>query len=200
VGRGKIFLRRHLMVRGEFVKPILEGVKKATIRLGIVVPKYDEIIIHGGGRPIAKARITEVIHKKVSELTDSDAALDGFSSREELIEALKNVYGRVSPDDVVTIIKFEVIQRLDEVKSDDIYCGLNPSDMARIYLRYLRESAGEEEGRILELLSRGLSIREVAKKLYGSPEKRFRVRRAVRKALRELISRGILSECRRGRN
>lgn len=200
MGRGKIFLRRHLMVRGEFVKPILEGVKKATIRLGIVVPKYDEIIIHGGGRPIAKARITEIIHKKVSELTDSDAALDGFSSREELIEALKKVYGRVSPDDVVTIIKFEVIQRLDEVKSDDIYCGLNPSDIARIYLRYLRESAGEEEGKILELLSRGLSIREVAKKLYGSPEKRFRVRRAVRKALRELISRGILSECRRGRN
>jgi hypothetical protein len=188
------------MVRGEFVKPILEGVKKATIRLGIVVPKYDEIIIHGGGRPIAKARITEIIHKKVSELTDSDAALDGFSSREELIEALKKVYGRVSPDDVVTIIKFEVIQRLDEVKSDDIYCGLNPPDIARIYLRYLRESAGEEEGKILELLSRGLSIREVAKKLYGSPEKRFRVRRAVRKALRELISRGILSECRRGRN
>jgi len=200
VGRGKIFLRRHLMVRGEFVKPILEGVKKATIRLGIVVPKYDEIIIHGGGRPIAKARITEVIHKKVSELTDSDAALDGFSGREELIEALKKVYGRVSPDDVVTIIKFEVIQRLDEVKSDDIYCGLNPSDIARVYLRYLRESVGEEEGKILELLSRGLSIREVAKKLYGSPEKRFRVRRAVRKALRELISRGILSECRRGRN
>ena len=200
MGRGKIFLRRHLMVRGEFVKPILEGVKKATIRLGIVVPKYDEIIIHGGGRPIAKARITEVIHKKVSELTDSDAALDGFSGREELIEALKKVYGRVSPDDVVTIIKFEVIQRLDEVKSDDIYCGLNPSDIARVYLRYLRESVGEEEGKILELLSRGLSIREVAKKLYGSPEKRFRVRRAVRKALRELISRGILSECRRGRN
>ena len=200
MGRGKIFLRRHLMVRGEFVKPILEGVKKATIRLGIVVPKYDEIIIHGGGRPIAKARITEVIHKKVSELTDSDAALDGFSGREKLIEALKKVYGRVSPDDVVTIIKFEVIQRLDEVKSDDTYCGLNPSDIARIYLRYLRESAGEEERKILELLSRGLSIREVAKKLYGSPEKRFRGRIAVRKALRELISRGILSECRRGRN
>ncbi len=35
------------MVRGEFVKPILEGVKKATIRRGIVVPKYGEVIIHG---------------------------------------------------------------------------------------------------------------------------------------------------------
>jgi len=198
VGKGKIFIRRHLMVRGEFVKPILEGVKKATIRMGIVVPKYDEVIIHGGGRPIAKAKITEVVYKKVSELTDADAALDGFKSREELIEALKKVYGRVSPDDVVTIIKFEVIQRLDEVKSDDVYCGLSPSDIARIYLRYLKEHASEEDRKILELLGRGLSIREVAKKLYGSPERRFRVRRVVRKALKELISRGILSECRRG--
>jgi len=198
VGRGRIFLRRHLMVRGEFVKPLLEGVKKATIRLGIVVPKYDEVIVHGGGRPIAKAKITEVVYKKVSELTDSDAVLDGFSSREELIEALKKVYGRMSSDDIVTIIKFEVIQRLDEVKSDDVYCGLNPSDIARIYLRYLRESVGDEERKVLELLSRGLSIREAAKRLYGSPEKRFRVRRAVRKALKELISRGVLSECRRG--
>lgn len=198
MGKGKIFIRRHLMVRGEFVKPILEGVKKATIRMGIVVPKYDEVIIHGGGRPIAKAKITEVVYKKVSELTDADAALDGFKSREELIEALKKVYGRVSPDDVVTIIKFEVIQRLDEVKSDDVYCGLSPSDIARIYLRYLKEHASEEDRKILELLGRGLSIREVAKKLYGSPERRFRVRRVVRKALKELISRGILSECRRG--
>jgi len=198
VGRGRIFLRRHLMVRGEFVKPILEGVKKATIRMGVVVPKYDEVIIHGGGRPIAKARIIDVVYKRVSELTGADAALDGFSNREELIEALKKVYGRVSPDDMVTIIKFEVVQRLDEVRSDDVYCGLNPSDIARIYLRYLKESASEEDRRVLELLSRGLSIREVAKKLYGSPERRFRVRRAVRRALKELISRGVLSECRRG--
>ena len=198
MGRGRIFLRRHLMVRGEFVKPILEGVKKATIRMGVVVPKYDEVIIHGGGRPIAKARIIDVVYKRVSELTGADAALDGFSNREELIEALKKVYGRVSPDDMVTIIKFEVVQRLDEVRSDDVYCGLNPSDIARIYLRYLKESASEEDRRVLELLSRGLSIREVAKKLYGSPERRFRVRRAVRRALKELISRGVLSECRRG--
>jgi len=197
VRRGKIFLRRHLMVRGEFVKPILEGVKKATIRMGIVVPKYDEVIIHGGGRPIAKAKITEVTYKKVSELTDADAALDGFNSREELIEALKKVYGRVYPDDVVTIIRFEVIQRLDDVRSDDVYCGLSPSDIARIYLRYLREEAGGEDREMLEMLSRGLSIRDVAKKLYGSAERRARVRRVVRRALKELISRGILSKCRR---
>ncbi len=185
------------MVRGEFVKPILEGVKKATIRIGIVVPKYDEVIIHGGGRPIAKAKITEVTYRKVSELTDADAALDGFNSREELIEALKKVYGRVYSDDVVTIIRFEVIQRLDDVRSDDVYCGLSPSDIARIYLRYLREEASGEDREILEMLSRGLSIRDVAKKLYGSAERRARVRRVVRRALKELISRGVLSKCRR---
>ncbi len=146
----------------------------------------------GGGRPIAKARITEVIYKKVSELTDADAALDGFSSREELIEALKKVYGRVYSDDVVTVIRFEVIQRLDDLRSNEVYCGLNPSDIARIYLRYLREEASREDREILELLSRGLSIRDVAKKIYGSAERRARVRRVIRRALKKLINREIL--------
>ena len=44
------FLGRHLMVKGEYVNDIISGRKKATIRLGFVKLRYNELIVHGGGR------------------------------------------------------------------------------------------------------------------------------------------------------
>ena len=58
-----VYLRRHIMVKGRFIDLILQGKKNSTIRLGKVIPKHNEIIIHGGGKPIAKARIKNVIYK-----------------------------------------------------------------------------------------------------------------------------------------
>ena len=191
--RGKVYLRRHIMLSGEYASLVLSGVKRATVRLGVVVPRYKEVIIHSGGRPIAKARIVDVTYKRVAELTDEDARLDGFSSVAELLEALGRAYGRnIDENSVVSVIKFEVVQRFDELRGDDVYYGLAPSDIARIGLRYLRSELDEEEVRVLELLGKGLSIREAANVLYGSPHRRLRVRRAVRKVLRELVRRGII--------
>jgi len=188
-----VYLRRHLMVRSEYGRLILEGVKKATIRLGVVIPKYyDEVIVHSGGRPIAKVRIVDVIYKRVSQLTDEDAKLDGFNNVSELVKALKEVYGDFSPNDTVTIIKFEVIQRLDELKTYDRYHGLSPSDIARIGLRYLKSILNDDEIKILKVLGSGLSIREAAKELYGSVERRWRIRRVVRRVADELVRRGII--------
>ena len=48
------------MLKGEYIEKVLNGEKKATIRKGVYKPKYDEVIIHAGGRPIAKAKITRV--------------------------------------------------------------------------------------------------------------------------------------------
>jgi len=181
------------MVRSEYGRLILEGVKKATIRLGIVVPKYyDEVIVHSGGKPIAKVRIVDVIYKKVSQLTDEDAKLDGFRNVDELIKALKEVYGDFSPNDTVTIIKFELIQRLDELKTYDRYYGLSPSDIARIGLRYLRDVLSDDEVKILKVLGSGLSIREATKELYGTIERRWRIRKVVRKVADELVRRGVI--------
>ncbi|RLE89356.1 MAG: ASCH domain-containing protein, partial [Thermoprotei archaeon] len=68
------------MVKGEYVDLILKGVKRTTIRLGIIKPKYNKIMIHGGGKPIALAKITNVEYKRINELTDEDARKDGFPS------------------------------------------------------------------------------------------------------------------------
>ncbi|WP_341871665.1 ASCH domain-containing protein [Pyrolobus fumarii] len=191
-GKKVKFLGRHLMLKGEYVDDILSGRKKATIRLGIVKLKHSELIVHGGGRPVAKIRVTNVRYKKVSELTDEDAAIDGFSSREELLEALRKAYGEVKPDDYVTIIEFEVIQRLDQLPVQDPYMGLEPADIARLALRYLQEEFNEEDRRILMELTRTNSIRAVAYRLYKDLGKRWRVRRVLRRALRLLVERGYL--------
>ncbi len=188
-----IYLRRHIMVKGRFVDLILKGKKTTTIRLGRVVPRYDEIIIHGGGRPIAKAKIKNVIVKKVRELTEEDARKDGYESIEELLRDLENVYGRpISGDDIVTIIEFEVIQVFMDLNPEDVYLGLNPVDIARIARRYLRRELSEKELKIIDAVIKFKSIRTAAIKLFGTLNKRWIIRKTLRKALRRLVEKGIL--------
>jgi len=188
-----IYLRRHIMLRSDYADLILKGKKRATVRLGRVIPKYREVIIHSGGKPLCKVRIVKVTHKKVSELTDEDAIKDGFSSRRELLKELKKVYGRrLSGDEEVTVIEFEVLQRLDRLSTEDPYMGLKPEDIARLALRYARKEFIKEERRILEELAKGKSIREVAKELTGDPTRRWRVRSVLRRALKKLLEKGLL--------
>ncbi len=188
------FLGRHLMVKGEYVDDILSGRKKATIRLGIVKLRYNELIVHGGGRPVAKIRVTRVRYKKVSELTDEDAVLDGFNSLDELLRELKKNYGDVKPDDYVTIIEFEVVQDLTSLEPQDPYLGLRPADVARLGLRYLRDMLSDEDVKVLTELTRTDSIRATAINLYGDLGKRWRVRRVLRRVLRELLRRGLIGK------
>ena len=186
------FIGRHLMLKKEYGEKLLRGEKRATIRLGMVVPKYGELIVHSGGRPIAKVRVVEVYYKKVRELDDNDAVLDGFGSREELIMALKRAYPDIRPEDTVTIMRLELVQRLDELETEDPYMGLEPADIARIALRYLSGELGREEERILRSLTSTNSIRETARRLYGNPTNRARVRRTLRRVLRALVERGLI--------
>ncbi len=188
------YLGRHLMVKGEYVDKILKGIKRATIRLGIVKPRYNEIIIHGGGRPVAKVRITKVRYKKLNELTDEDAKMDGFNSLEELLHHLRKAYGKISSNDVVTIIEFEVLKKLNEIEATHPYMGLEPADVARIALRYLKEELSEDEIKILLDLTRTNSIRKTAINFYGTIEKRYLIRRVLKKALKLLIGKGIIGD------
>jgi len=187
------YLGRHLMVKGNYVNAILESKKVATIRLGIVKPKYNELIIHGGGRPVAKVAIESVEYKKVRELTDEDAKLDGFKTKDELIEELRRLYGYISSDDYVTIIKFKVIQKLTDLQPVDHYLGLQVGDVARLGLRYLSKELSNEDKEILIDLTRTNSIRKTAINIFGDLNKRRIVRRLLRKVLNELVRRGIIS-------
>ncbi len=186
------YLGRHLMVKGRYVDLILSGRKTATIRLGVVKPKYEEMIVHGGGKPVAKIRVKRVVVKRVSELTDEDARLDGFETRDQLLDELRRHYGNLSENDRVTIIEFEVVQRLDHLEPQHPYMGLDPADVARLALRYLKPELDRSEEEILLDLTRTNSIRSTAIRLYGSLDARWRVRRVLKKALRELVRRGIV--------
>ncbi|RUM48026.1 MAG: ASCH domain-containing protein [Hyperthermus sp.] len=179
------------MVKGDYVEDILSGRKTTTIRLGRVKLKHHELIVHGGGRPIAKVRVKKVTYKRVGELTDDDAKKDGFNTLNELLYELKRVYSDLSPDDTVTIIEFEVIQDLSKLEPQDPYLGLEPADIARLALRYLKD-LNEEEKQILKELTSTNSIRAVSLRLYGTLDKRWKVRRALRKALQALITHGLL--------
>ena len=187
----KWFLGRHLMLKKRYADKLLSGEKRATIRLGIVRLKYPELIVHSGGRPVAKVRVRNIRVKKAGELTDEDARLDGFQTREELLEELRRVYGSISSEDPVTIIELELVKKI-EGEGEDPYKGLEPADIARIALRYLQDEFSEEEKRVLLDLTRTNSIRMTTIRLYGGIHKRKRVRGALRKALRLLKAKGIL--------
>lgn len=180
------------MVKGKYINGILSGRKKATIRRGIVKPRYKEIIVHGAGRPIAKIYVERVYYKRLHELTDEDAVKDGFSSREELVNELKKVYPGIKDDEWVTIIEFKVIQRLDHLETEDPYLGLAPADIARIALRYLEDELGGKDKEILLDLTRTGSIRSTAVRLFGTLNKRYIVRKVLRKTLNKLIEKGII--------
>lgn len=94
----------------EFVPAILSGAKKTTIRKGIrsyPVGKVVELTVDS--KPFAMAKVRKVVVKRVSELGDEDAIADGFSGKEELIRALKKIYGDISDSDFVTVVHFELI-------------------------------------------------------------------------------------------
>ena len=186
------WLGRYIMVKGVYANAILSGKKRATIRKGFVVPKYEEVIIHSGGRPIAKARITKIVHKKVKDLTDKDAKVDGFRTKKELLKSLKKIYGRLDKKDDITIIEFKVIQRLDQLDEEQKYMGLEPLDVARLGLRYLRDELTNKQRKVLETLLQTKSLRATAVALYGTIEKRYIIRRMLKSVLKKLVEKGLL--------
>jgi len=180
------YIGKHLMVKGEYAEAILSGKKRATIRLGLVKPRSKEVIIHSGGKAICKARIENVTYKRFSELTNEDAKLDGFRNLKALKEALIETYHNLSPSDMVTVIRFNVIQRFDQLDRRSPYLGLSPIDIARIALRYESLKLSDKDKGLLNVLVKEGSLRKAAEKLYGDVNKRYLIRRTLRKVLRKL--------------
>ncbi|MEM4464205.1 MAG: ASCH domain-containing protein [Ignisphaera sp.] len=187
------YIRRHIMIKKEFGEHILSGKKTTTIRLGKVVPKAREVIIHSGGRPIAKAVITGVTYKHVYELTDEDARKDGYDSAEQLIKDLEKLYGRsIDLGEIVTVIEFRIVKRFTDLNEYDIYMGLTPIDIAILSNRYLKYELSDEDLKIINTILRYKSIRIASLKLFGSLSKRWIIRRTLRLCLDRLVEKGII--------
>lgn len=94
---------------GKFVEAIKEKKKRTTVRKGIKVFRRGEVVdLTSEGETFGKAKVAKVLVKRISELTEEDAKLDGFSSKEELIKELKRIYGEIKESDLVSIIHFDL--------------------------------------------------------------------------------------------
>ncbi len=103
---------KKLVFKQEYCQDILEGKKRSTIRLTSNLKKGDIVEIRAGWIKVGTAIIEDVMDKEIRELTDEDAKLDGFSSKDELIKALKRIYGKkVSENTKVKLIRFKLLGR-----------------------------------------------------------------------------------------
>ena len=133
-------IRKFMLIDSSYKSKILRGDKVTTIRYGDYEAKPGSevyLVITPSDTAIAKARVTRVERKKVKELTNEDARLDGFSDVKELLRALNRIYGELHGDDEVTIIGFEVVKRFDDGIPLKWLKGLNyrePAEIARLYL------------------------------------------------------------------
>lgn len=184
---------RHLEFDGRYTGAILEERKRATVRVGKKpnLNPGDEILIHAGGYVIGKALVESVESKSVLELNDDDALLEGFSCREELLEALKVHYKTLSDTDTVHIIRFRLIERFEKpvMSSDYAYEGNLPLDIAEMALKYLSLPDGDRE--LIELFLRSGSLRKAAYRL-GGLDKRREIREALKRAYTELKKAGLI--------
>lgn len=94
----------------KFVDQIIDGRKRTTVRKGIKVFRRGEVVeLTSDGKTFGRAKIVKVLVKRVSELSDGDAELDGFPSKDELLRELERIYGDVRGEDLISIIHFEVL-------------------------------------------------------------------------------------------
>ncbi len=95
----------------EFVEPIISGRKITTVRRGIKSYPVGRVVeLTAGGSTFALARVKKVVVKRIKELNDEDARKDGFDSKDELLSALKKIYGDVKDNEFVTVVHFEILK------------------------------------------------------------------------------------------
>lgn len=95
----------------EYVEAIKSGDKVTTVRRGIKSYPVGRIVeLTANYKPFARARVDKVVIKRVKELSNEDARRDGFSSRDDLIKALKRIYGNINEEEFVTVVHFTVVE------------------------------------------------------------------------------------------
>ncbi len=177
---------KHLEFTRNYGEALLTGIKRATIRKWTNLRVGDEVYVHCGGRIIGKAKITAVERKRLEELTDEDARMDGFQGREELLNELK----KLGYEGYVYLIKFD-FEPMDSINPHNMYYGTaDLEEIAKKALQNLELSDRDRE--ILELFLKSGSIRRAAAKL-GGWKKRGEIRKILRKCYIELKRKGLLS-------
>ena len=178
---------KHLEFKDKYKELLKSGKKTATIRLQCPFKKGQEVFVHCGGKIIGTAKIIDIQEKKLEDLTEEDAKADGFSSLEELLEELRNLYG--NPEKVY-VIRFKFKEFKEGINPHEMYYGdADLVEIAKLALENL--SLNEKDRNILELFIKTGSIRKTAMKL-GSMKKRGVIRKILRKCYNELRKKGLI--------
>src|ERR1700756_274394 len=105
---------RHFTYKGQIkISPsdmslLKEGKKRYTGRSGIIEVSGAELFMTSGNQRV-KIRISQVDnHRVYRELSNQDALDEGFSSLEELQKDLSTYYGKIDPEQPVTVIRLDV--------------------------------------------------------------------------------------------
>jgi len=186
---------KHLQFLNRYKNALLSGEKKITIR--ITKPnlrKGDIFIAHCGGKVIGKFKVIDVYTKKLKDITDDEARLDGFSSKEELIRQLKGHYKNLNEDREVVVIRFEPVEIFkEEISSEDFAWGGKKVDIIELAKLLLERDDGltEKQREYLKILIEEGSIRKAAIRL-GGLNKRKIFRKILREGFNRLKKKGII--------
>ncbi len=85
---------RRMAFKKQFVGPILDATKATTLRASTKLEPGDEVLFtcEWGKPPFAHAVITQLEHVGRAELTEADAAADGFPDLDALLKFLAETY------------------------------------------------------------------------------------------------------------
>jgi len=112
---------QELKLSSELFPLIYAGAKRATVRSGktAITPGSLALESGDGGWGII-VKVTDVRHKKVSELTDEEAQLDCADSAQELVSLLKDFYPNIQPTDDITVILFDFFDAFEWLPDGEI--------------------------------------------------------------------------------
>lgn len=106
---------QELKLANDLFISLFEGTKRATVRRGsrdIIKGAMALEAADGGGWGVI-VNVTEVRHKKLSELTDEEAKADCAESAGELTTDLKRFYPDITSNSDITIVFFDFKDPLD---------------------------------------------------------------------------------------
>jgi hypothetical protein len=192
-GAQRYKLGRILRFKRKYAEALLRGGKVTTIRRGIITPTRDRVFLEAEGKVVGEARISSLRFTRLSDLTDADAQRDGFSSKEELLSALREIYPDIKQDEWVTVISLEDVTRYSKPIPVEELRERVPDNLAEVARSALAHGAAStlEERRFYALLVSGKSLEEAAAESgLGVAE----ARRSLRRVLKVLRSLGAIRD------
>ncbi len=114
--RGRDFKSRDRIVelnyvirfRPEYLDRVLSGSKRVTVRLGIVRPRFGEVLITCGNLVYGVGEIESFEIYRIDQLPENIVREEGFKSKSELLNALRQLYPEIKDTSFVTVIRFKV--------------------------------------------------------------------------------------------